>query len=146
MDNTTKHSAVWDWLAACPLIADLFFNLAQTDAGDTALVPSETVSAEYIDGSSVRLYNVALTRIMPCSYEPNDLTNVVNLVDFEQLAEWVDEQNAAHAFPAFPAGESVLEIRVLPNESGFMVAQDASFCKYQLQFQIEYLKEGKTNG
>lgn len=145
MDNT-KHSAVWDWLAGCPYIHDLFFALAQTDNGDTALTPSESVSMEFIDGSSLRLYNVALTRVMPCSFEPNDMMNIENLVDFELLGEWVDDQNAAQAFPAFPAGESVQEIRVLPNDSGFMVAQDGTSCKYMLQFQIEYIKEGKTYG
>lgn len=144
--NDTKHSAVWDWLAACPHIADLFFNLSQTDAGDTALVPSETVAMTFIDGSTLRQYNVALTRIMPCSFEPNDMTNLANLVDFEQLADWVDEQNAGQAFPAFPEGSVVQEIRVLPNESGFMVAQDGTFCKYMLQFQIEYVKEANNYG
>ena len=142
----SKHSAVWDWLATCPHIQDMFFNLSQSDVGDTALVPSESVYQTFIDGSSVRLYNVALTRVMYCSFEPNDMANIANLVDFEQLAEWVDEQNASLTFPAFPAGEIVQEIRVMPNESGFMVAQDATSCKYQLQFQIEYLKEGKTYG
>ena len=144
--NDSKHNAVWEWLAACPYIRDMFFNLAQTDVGDTTLVPSESVYQTFIDGSSIRLYNVALTRIMYCSFEPNDMANIANLVDFEQLAEWVDEQNARLAFPAFPADEIVQEIRVLPNESGFMVAQDATSCKYQLQFQIEYLKEVKNNG
>lgn len=142
----SKHSAVWDWLATCPHIRDMFFNLSQSDVGDTALVPSESVYQTFIDGSSIRLYNVALTRVMYCSFEPNDMANIMNLVDFEQLAEWVDERNAALDFPAFPEGEIVQEIRVLPNESGFMVAQDATSCKYQLQFQIEYLKEGKTYG
>ena len=32
------------------------------------------------------------------------------------------------------------DARVLPNESGYMVAQDMTLAKYMIQFQIEYLK------
>ena len=51
---------MWDWLLGCPYIQDLFFNFAQSDDGDAALVPSEAVLQEFIDGSSLRSYDVAL--------------------------------------------------------------------------------------
>lgn len=137
----SKHQAVWDWLLTCPHIRDLFFNHMQTDDGDTSLIPSEDVVREYLDGSSLRHYNATLARVQPVSLEPNDIANIEQLVDFEQLGEWLDAQNAARNYPEFPNGSTVDEIRVLPNESGFMVAQDMHSCKYQLQFQIVYMKE-----
>ena len=135
-----KHNAVWDWLMACPHITDLFFVFAQTENGDVSLVPSESVVQEFIDGSTLRNYDVALTCSSPCTFEPNEMETIANLVDFEQLGEWVEAQNAALNFPVFPEGSAVQEIRVLPNESGFAVAQDESSCKFMLQFQIEYMK------
>lgn len=135
-----KHTAVWDWLMTCPHITDLFFVFAQMDDGDISIIPSESVITEYINSSSLRNYDVTLTCSKKCSFEPNEIENISNLVDFEQLGEWVEAQNALGNFPVFPAGSAVQEIRVLPNESGFIVAQDEGGGKFMLQFQIEYLK------
>ena len=137
---TNKHEAVWDWIQTCPHIKDLFFNFSQSDPEDTALIPSETVLAKYIDGSSLRRYDCALTRILRCSFEPNDTANIDSVVDFEQIVAWLEEQNENGNFPEFPDGETPHEIFVSPNESGFAVAQDLSAAKYMLQFQIEYMK------
>lgn len=145
-EPTNKHSAVWDWLQNCPYIADLFFNHTQTDNGDTSLVPSDEVVREYLDGSSLRNYNVALAKVLPVSFEPNDTANIEQLVDFEALGDWIEAQNLARNFPNFPPGECVEEIRVLPSSSGYMVAQDMRSAKYQLQFQIEYTREYMREG
>jgi hypothetical protein len=136
----SKHMAVWEWLMTCPHIKDLFFVFSQTDDDDISLEPSESVVETYIDGGTLRNYDVALACSKSCSFEPNELENITNLVDFEQLGEWVEAQNASRNFPAFPPGECVQEIRVLPNESGFVTAQDETGGKFMLQFQIEYLK------
>lgn len=141
MENN-KHRAVWAWLMDCPYIADLFFNCAQSDGGDVALTPSESIVQEFIDGSSLRSYVVALTRVAPCSFEPNDAQNIDQLEDFDQLKRWIETQSAAGCYPEFPDGEVVQDIALLPCESGFIVAQDARSCKYMLQFRIEYLKKG----
>lgn len=135
-----KHQAVWDWLQTCPYIKDLFFNFSQSDPEDTALIPSEMVLARYLDGSSLRRYDCALTRIERLSFEPNDTANIDSVVDFEKIIAWLEEQNDLGNFPVFPDGETPTEITVSPNESGFAVAQDENVAKYMLQFQIEYLK------
>lgn len=135
-----KHSAVWDWLQTCPHIKDLFFNFSQSDPGDTALIPSDTVINEFIDGSSLRRYDCALTRIISCTFEPNDTANIDAVTEFEQIHAWIQQQNDAGNLPEFPEGETPYEIFVLPSESGYAVAQDLSSAKYMLQFQIEYMK------
>lgn len=139
----SKHKAVWDWLIACPHVSDLFFVFSQTDDGDISLTPSESIVQEYINGGSLRTYDVAVTGSSSCTFEPNEVETIMNLVDFEQLGEWVEEQNEKRNFPVFPVGSIVQEIRVLPNESGFVVAQDEKGCKFMLQFQIDYVKEKK---
>ena len=135
-----KHNAVWTWLQTCPHIKNLFFNFSQSDPGDTTLIPSETVMEEYIDGSSRRRYDCALTRIMTCSFDPNDTANIDAVTEFEQIHEWLRQQNDSGNFPRFPQGEHPDEIIVLPDESGYVVAQDLTSAKYMLQFQIEYQK------
>lgn len=139
MSSTNKHAAVWEWLLTCPHIGDMFFNASRAEDGNTQLVPSDTEVAVYIDGSSLRNYNCALTRFDAYSMDPNDDANIDAVVDLEAVASWVEAQNAAGTLPQFP-GCTVNEARILPNESGYMVAQDMTLAKYMLQFQIEYVK------
>lgn len=135
-----KHTAVWDWLRTCPHIGDMFFNASRAEDGNTELVPSDQVVATYIDGSTLRNYNCALNRYLHYSSDPNDTSNIEAVVDLEAVADWIDAQMDAGTLPEFP-GCAVNEARVLPNESGYMVAQDGTQAKYMLQFQIEYLME-----
>lgn len=137
----TRHQAVWDWLLTCPHIGDFFFNASRAADGNTMLIPSESMVASFIDGSSLNRYNCALTRFMPYSTDPNDDTNLIDLIDFENIAVWIEEQIETGNLPVFPDGYVLTDISVLPNESGFMVAQDMTQTKYMIQFQIEYIRE-----
>lgn len=136
----TKHDAVWEWIQGCPLIGDLFFNASRAEDGNTQLTPSETIVEEYIDGSSKRNYNCSLTRFIDFSTDPNDEYNVLALNNFEEIGEWAEEQMEIGNIPEFPDGCTVTDIRVLPNESGWMTAQDMMIAKFMIQFQIEYIR------
>ena len=136
-----KHRAVWDWLQSCPYIGDLFFNAAQPKEGCTVLVPSDQMVNEYINGTQIRNYNCALTRFQQFTADANDAENITAVTDLEELGEWVEAQAALGNMPVFPEGMRVTDIRVLPNENGFMVAQDMAMAKYMIQFQIEYEKD-----
>lgn len=137
----SKHEAVRAWLMKCPHIQDLFFNFSRAEDGNTQLIPSESVVDEYIDGSSRRYYECALTRYMTYSNEANDIANINDLVDFDQVALWVEEQNDEGHFPEFPEEESIMEIGVLPNSSGYIAAMDGETAKYMIQFRIEYIRD-----
>ena len=139
-----KHRAVWDWLQSCPYIGDLFFNAALAKSGCTVLVPSDQTAEAYTDGSEKRWYDCALTRFQPFSADANDACSIEAVTDLEELCEWIAAQSRARNFPAFPAGYDVYDIRVLPAESGYMVAQDMTMAKYMIQFRIEYLYPGDS--
>ena len=139
-----KHRAVWDWLLGCPYIGDLFFNAANPKKGGTCLVPSDQRVEEYIDGSEKRNYNCTLTRFQAFSSDPNDMANITAVTDLEELGDWVKAQLRSGNLPAFPDNCRVTDIRVLPNESGYMTAMDFSQAKYMIQFQIEYVIEPDT--
>ena len=139
-NSNDKHTTVWEWLRTCPHIGDMFFNASRAEDGNTQLVPSDQEVIRYIDGSSLRNYNCALTRFMAYSQDPNDEANIAAVLDLEAVAEWIDAQMEAGTLPEFP-GCVVNEARVLPSESGYMVAQNGTLAKYMIQFQIEYMKE-----
>lgn len=136
-----KHRAVWDWLQTCPYIGDLFFVAADARIGITVLTPSDQVIEEYIDDSTKRNYNCSLTRFQPFTMDPNDAASITAVTDLEDLLDWVRRQNRRGNYPVFPADCHIEEIRVLPNESGYMVFQDAATAKYMIQFQIVYRQE-----
>lgn len=137
---TTRHEAVWDWLLECPYIGDIFFNAGRAEDGNTVLIPSEQTAQEYIDGSELRWYDVTLTRFEAISTDPNDTANIGQTADIDAIAEWVDEQADSENFPEFPEKCTVMDAKALPNEGGWMVAQDQTQAKYMLQFRIEYIK------
>lgn len=142
----SKHNAVWEWLMECPMIRNMFFNFSQSDLEDTVLIPSDSIVERYIDGSTLRHYDVELVRFMPVSFDANDAANITVLMDVEALAEWVEQQNDARNFPEFPPGEAVQEITAMPSESGYVAAQDGNRAKYMIPLQIEYVKEAKIHG
>ena len=136
---SNKHRAVWDWLQTCPYIGDLFFNAASVKAGVTVLVPADQVVEEYINGAEKRHYNCALTRFQAFTADANDGSSIEVVTDLEELGDWVEAQFRAGNCPAFPERYQITDIRVLPNESGYLVAQDMHMAQYRIQFQIEYI-------
>lgn len=134
-----KHEAVWEWLRGCPYIQDMFFNTGLIESGATQLVPSESEMSVYIDGSKRMRYDATLIRYVPVSIDPNDTTNISEMVDFEKVGDWVENCSFAEEFPEFPDGCIVEDVRVLPNKGGFAVDQKMHLGKLMIQFQIDYL-------
>lgn len=137
----SRHKAVWDWLMTCPHIGDLFFSASRAIDGATQMFPSEEKIADYIDGSRKIQYVCALTRFMPYTTDPNDEANMTYLVDFEKIGDWIEDQLADGNIPVFPDGYMITDISVLPNQSGWIVAQDMTQAKFMIQFNIEYIRE-----
>lgn len=136
---SNKHRAVWDWLQTCPYIGDLFFNAVVVTNGVTVLIPRDQLVEEYIDGSQKRNYICALTRFEAFSADPNDAENITVVTDLEDLGNWVKRQVRLGNLPAFPDGYTITDVRVLPNEAGFMVLQDGTMAKYMIEFLVEYI-------
>lgn len=138
----SRHDAVWDWLRGCPYIKDLFFNFSRAAAGETALSPTtacnDTVVTEYI-GAALRRYEFSLIRFETCDFEPNDRQNLEALLAVERIAGWAEEQAAQGRLPAFPAGETIIDLDVLPSTLGYLAGTDGEHAKYMLQFRIDYL-------
>ena len=76
MANDTRHEAVWDWLLTCPYIKDVFFNFSTVEDGGTVLVPltafNDTAEQEFVDGSSIRVYDFNIVHFSVYSTAPND--------------------------------------------------------------------------
>lgn len=135
------HSALWEWFAGCSVITKLFFNFSGTEDGDTAITPAgEMVLDDYIDGSQRRRYAFELIRYLPATFKSNDPGNVEMMEDVERISKWVEQQNAAGNFPAFPSGCQVENVYVLEESAGYAAATDQNTAKYMIPFAIDYMK------
>ena len=137
------HEAVWEWLQGCPHIRDLYFAFARADPGDTVVVPvtaySHTVQREFIGAKEMR-YNFNLIHYAMLSDDPNSVENIDTLLDVEQLAAWVADQDAAENYPQIQ-DVTVTAVGVHESDAGHFAMQNADSAKYMFQFYIDYLKE-----
>lgn len=141
--SDTIHDAVWAWLMTCPHIRDLYFNAAAQASGATVFSPltafRDAPVKEYASQVSEREYVFALNRMAALSDAPNSDENLLILKEAEQLAAWVEAQEAAGNYPALPEGCTPVELRVAPPGQSYFAARSADGAKYQFQFVLRYL-------
>lgn len=141
--NQTIHEAVWAWLLNCPHIRDLYFNYLSSGNGATVLTPltayRDIPVKEYTSQVSEREYVFALIRFAPLSDAPNSDENIALLADAEQLAHWVEAQEAAGNYPALPQGCTPVGMSVAPAGQSYFAARSGDGAKYQFQFAVRYL-------
>ena len=141
---TTMHEAVWDWLLTCPYVGELFFGFATAREGGTLLVPvtacMDSAETEFVDGSSIRNYDLTIVRFCLYTAAPDDRENLDALDDLAKLADWVAAQSAQGSYPVLPAGCTPLNVEALPG-GDFFSAWDEGGAKYMLQIRIRYEKE-----
>lgn len=143
MTDQSVHDAVWSWLLTCPHIRDLYFNYPAQRFGGTEVSPltahRDRPVKEFTSGVSEREYVFVLSRIAPLSDAPGSDENIIELRRAEQLAAWVDAQDAAGVYPSLPEGCTVTGVEVLPPGTGYFAARSTDGAKYQFQFSIRYL-------
>ena len=140
----TMHEAAWDWLLTCPHVGELFFGVATAREGGTLLVPvtacMDSAETEFVDGSSIRNYDLTIVRFCLYTAAPDDRENLDALDDLAKLADWVAAQSAQGSYPVLPAGCTPLNVEALPG-GDFFSAWDEGGAKYMLQIRIRYEKE-----
>lgn len=150
MDSKTpKHKSVWDWFYKCPYFKNLFFAFPDIDEngklqGQVTITP-DTIGTdewveEYTDGSGTKKYTFAVAQYVDISRIPNNTENVDILSAFEQIVEWVNEQNKKRNFPLFPPGCDIENIKAFP---GQIAGQDETGAKFQFFTEIKYYIESE---
>ena len=144
MSNTTAassiHRAVWDWLGGCVSITKLFFNFGTQATGSTIIIPSDSQTETYIDGTEMREYAVELIRFLPLTFDVNSTANIDMLEDVDAIAKWIEEQEAGGNYPLFPIGMTVQGIELTNSYSGYTLGSDGLYAKYTIPFKIIYEK------
>lgn len=136
-------AALRAWLKTCPLIAEeqeatgAAFRIAGLDEDATAFSiedsPGDPVITEYFSGRDMAKNYLFLSRR---EYGEADVLTVQNSGFFEQLTDWVMEQNDCHHLPALEAPRQPIGIAV--TSTGYIVTSSAGSCRMQMQLRLTY--------
>ena len=148
MSETVKPTiaALRAWLKTCQLIADeqeatgAAFRIAGLEEESTAFSiedsPGDPILTEYISGWEMAKNYLFLSRR---EYSEVDAVSIQNSGFFEQLTEWVMQQDARHNLPDLSAcGGNKTPTGIAVTNSGYIVTNSAGSCKMQLQMRLTY--------
>lgn len=128
--------AVRDYLLTCPYLSQENINIDYlgNEAKEYSIdkISCEPILRQYIDGSSIRQYQFALTSVESYSNDYN--VNQKNIEFYEMFENWVDEQNAIRNFPDLQ--EEVYAIEIIENSS--LITKEINTAKYQVKIRILY--------
>ena len=94
-------------------------------------ISCEPVIKQYIDGSTIRQYQFALTSIK--FYDSNYSINMENNDFYELFEQWIKKQNDANNFPDI---EGAYAIEVTQDSS--LETKETDTAKYQIQLRVLY--------
>lgn len=138
-----KHKALYDWLAACPLLAEpLRFDFLTEHHGSVSLSPTanDIFVKQYMRGCGVREYRFELQAMLAVSSSTDD-TNAANMQLLDTWVNWLEEQQKTLNFPDF--GPNCSEYRILPLENMPTQAMryESGFAKYIIPATVQYYEE-----
>lgn len=145
MKDTTVIRSLFNWFQGCELLsteAPINVDMLEEDAGNYCLevVPCNPIISRYADGSSKNqyLFNFASREY----YSSDEVNNMKNLEFYEDLQEWIAEQNINDRLPDLPEGCTAQSIEV--QTSGYVMDNDTKTARYQIQCRLKYIKEAKN--
>ena len=125
--------AIRDYLLTCPYLNQKKINIDYlgSDADEYSIekISCEPVVKQYIDCSTIRQYQFALTSIKLYDYS----INMENNDFYELLEQWIKKQNEVNNFPDI---EGVYAIEVIQDSS--LETKETDTAKYQIQLRVLY--------
>ena len=115
MSQTADIKAMLDWLASCPLATTL-------NNGDVVF------SIEYLGADTGQMQFEVVQQ-------------AANSAFWDEFAEWVEKQSGRRNLPALSDGKKAEKVVCL--SPGYIMSQDASSCRFQIQLQLQYYQKGR---
>ena len=147
MSEKATITAMREWLKTCPLIAEeqsengaafRISGLSPEPVAEFSIEdsPGDPIITEYISGWEMAKNYLFLSRR---EYSEVDAVSIQNSGFFEQLTEWVMQQDARHNLPDLSAcGGNKTPTGIAVTNSGYIVTNSAGSCKMQLQMRLTY--------
>lgn len=103
-------------------------------------VPAERILHKFIDGSKEKqkIFVFASRK----TYSQDDIENLENYKLFENLAEWIEQQNDEENYPDVSEIENIEEIETIEiMDSPYIAALSETEARYQMEIRITYLQK-----
>ncbi len=103
-------------------------------------VPAERILHQFIDGSKEKqkIFVFASRK----TYSQDDIENLENYKLFENLAEWIEQQNDEENYPDVSEIENIEEIETIEiMDSPYIAAVSETEARYQMEIKITYLQK-----
>lgn len=137
---SNKHKAVYEWLAACPLLTDtLLFDFLNERHGSVGLSPVATDKyvRRYQMGNGIKEYQFELHAMFSVSDSTED-TNIDNMNLVDTWRHWVEAQQIAENFPDFGPECSGYRVQCLDNMPSMAMRYENGTAKYRFPATIQY--------
>ena len=146
MKDSTVIKSLFNWFLDCELLNEdtpINVDMLSEEAENYCIevVPCNPVISKYADGSSKNQYLFIFASRE--YYSSDEVNNMKNLEFFEDLQEWIAEQNINNRLPILPEGYTAQSIEVLT--SGYVEDNNTKTARYQIQCRLKYIKEAKSN-
>lgn len=135
--------AIRNYLLTYPGISEsdslLLVDYLGSEAGQFTVEPTpcDPVYEKYTDGGCVKQYVFAFaSRVF---YSADVAQCSANQAFFEDFSAWVESQNKARQLPELGAERFAVSLEVL--SSGYVLSEDASTARYQIQLRLLYEEE-----
>ena len=155
MANVDKNQAVVDFLLTCPAIqnSNLYFNFTEAEDNNKQIVTlanEKALHKAFIDGVVEKQYTFTIIDFKAMTPKPvvegRVDENVDDMLEVQELIDWVTEQDALGNFPDFGENCEIENIRALtdnPSLNGIDSNISPALAKYSVSVQIDYLDNTK---
>ena len=142
--SKTIIDALFEYFDACPLISGGRLNIDYlpedtSQAGvesDIAASPTAERLTAYRGGGSRCRYPFVLSSVN--DYGPDAAQNLLNTGFFDQMAEWLRQQDRQRNLPQLPDELTARSIRA--TGAGYLYQPDINAGKYQIQCELEFYR------
>lgn len=152
-----KHQAMINYLLTCPQVRDnpLFFNFGEAKENNNQFITtsnSETYGAEYIDGSRLKYYSFSLLTFKAISYNAVVKTggkqdeNLTEMTEFQEVIDWISEQDDAGNYPDFGEDchvDSIICLTANPVLNDVDASMEPAIATYTITIRVEYIDNSK---
>lgn len=155
MANVDKNQAVVNFLLTCPAIqnSNLYFNFTEAEDNNKQIVTlanEKALHKAFIDGVVEKQYTFTIIDFKAMTPKPvvegRVDENVDDMLEVQELIDWVTEQDELGNFPNFGENCEIENIRALtdnPNLNGIDSNISPALAKYSVSVQIDYLDNTK---
>lgn len=131
-----------EYFSTCPLLKNgVALNVDFLSVGGVEYsinsTPYNPIIETYIDGSSVRRFEFIFASREHYNVESNQ--NIANIQFYENLTNWIDENNIKGILPILENGQKAQKIEV--KTAGYLFDENQKTARYQIQCSLEYLQE-----